>query len=176
MSNEKADKRPLTLQEDDVTASAAPMSRRAAMTAVTTVAVGAGATQLAGCFVVPARGYRQPTATVVYQPAYQTGLTDSDGGTYADQAGYGRGGAHGYNTGITDADNGSGGIQDRAGQGRGHYQHQGWTSGVTDGDSGAYADPGGNGRGTGRRGNTGFTDSDGGTYADPAGGGRGRYR
>lgn len=174
MSNGKREKS--TLSDDDFTATSAPISRRAAVTAVSTIALGASATQLAGCFVVPARGYQQPvaTTTVTYQPTYYTGLTDSDGGSYADQAGYGRGGARGVQTGISDSD--SGAYADPAGQGRGHYNHRGWTSGITDGDSGAYADPGGNGRGTARMGRTGMTDSDGGPYADPAGQGRGRYR
>lgn len=102
---------------------------------------------------------------------HATGITDSDGGAYADAAGYGRGGARGMGTGITDSD--SGPYADPVGQGRGRY---GMTSGITDSDGGPYADPAGNGRGTGRMGSTGVTDSDGGPYADPAGQGRGRWR
>lgn len=110
-----------------------------------------------------------------YGPAYgarhATGITDNDGGAYADPAGYGRGSGRGMVTGITDSD--SGPYADPAGQGRGRY---GYSSGVTDSDSGPYADPAGNGRGTARLGQTGITDSDGGPYADPPGSGRGRWR
>jgi len=73
-----------------------------------------------------------------------TGVSDSDGGAYADRAGYGR----------------SGGA--RAGG-----------SGLTDSDSGAAADPAGNGRGSGGTGAQGFSDQDSGATADPAGRGRG---
>lgn len=163
MSKEKGEKKSLT--EEEVTSTDSSMSRRAAMTAVSTIALGAGATQLAGCFITPARGYQQPT----YVATYTTGITDGDTGTYADPANQGRGGARGY-TGINDSD-----PADAAGYGRGHYGYQGWTSGLTDNDGGAYADPAGNGRGT-VRGNTGITDSDGGPYADPGGQGRGRWR
>lgn len=72
-----------------------------------------------------------------------TGVSDSDGGAYADRAGYGRSGA-------------------RAGG-----------SGLTDSDSGATADPVGNGRGSGGTGVQGITDQDSGAMADPAGQGRG---
>jgi len=110
-----------------------------------------------------------------YGPAYgqrhATGITDSDGGPYADPAGYGRGSARGMGTGITDSDQGP--YADPPGQGRGRY---GYASGITDSDSGPYADPAGNGRGTTRMGATGITDSDGGPYADPPGQGRGRWR
>ena len=68
-----------------------------------------------------------------------TGRTDSDTGSYADRAGYGR-------TGRTDSDSGSG--ADRVGYGRGTR------SGVTDSDP---SDAVGNGRG---RRATGLTDSD----------------
>jgi hypothetical protein len=172
MSNEQGKKKSLT--EEEVESSSAPVGRRAVMSAVSTLALGAGASQLAGCFIVPARG--QPQTQYTYTATYQTGITDNDQGSYADQAGYGRGGVRTVQTGLTDSDNGSNGIQDPAGYGRGHYGYQGWTSGLTDNDGGAYADPAGNGRGTARMGNTGLTDSDGGAYADPAGQGRGRYR
>ncbi len=103
---------------------------------------------------------------------YATGVTDSDGGPYADPAGHGRGQRRAVTTGITDSDGGP--YADPVGQGRGR---QGYVSGVTDSDGGPYADPAGNGRGTYRSsGYTGLTDSDGGPYADPAGNGRGRYR
>jgi hypothetical protein len=103
---------------------------------------------------------------------YATGVTDSDGGPYADPAGHGRGQRRAVVTGITDSDGGP--YADPAGQGRGR---QGYVSGVTDSDGGPYADPAGNGRGTYRGGGyTGLTDSDGGPYADPAGNGRGRWR
>ena len=73
-----------------------------------------------------------------------TGVSDSDGGAYADRAGYGR----------------SGGA--RAGG-----------SGLTDNDSGGSADPVGNGRGSGGAGAQGMSDQDSGATADPAGQGRG---
>jgi hypothetical protein len=73
-----------------------------------------------------------------------TGVSDSDGGAYADQAGYGRSG--GANTGG---------------------------SGLTDNDSGATADPVGNGRGSGGVRAQGISDQDSGAMADPAGQGRG---
>lgn len=88
-----------------------------------------------------------------------TGSTDSDTGSGADQAGYGR-------TGATDSDSGS--NSDRAGYGRG-------SSGITDSDSGSSSDPVGNGRGSSsdRAGSgRGCTDSDTGGNSDP--GGRGR--
>jgi hypothetical protein len=103
---------------------------------------------------------------------YATGITDSDGGPYADPVNHGRGQRRAMVTGITDSDGGP--YADPAGQGRGR---QGYVSGVTDSDGGPYADPAGNGRGTYRAsGYTGLTDSDGGAYADPAGQGRGRWR
>lgn len=63
----------------------------------------------------------------------RTGITDNDGGAYADQVGRGTG----Y-TGYTDSD--SGGCSDRAGHGRGN-------SGYTDSDNGGCTDPAGRGRG-----------------------------
>lgn len=53
-------------------------------------------------------------------PGWQSGITDSDGGAYADPAGNGRGtGRLGY-TGITDSDGGQ--WADQAGHGRGRYR------------------------------------------------------
>lgn len=153
-------------------------SRRSMLTTVgSAMAVGTAATMLPGCFrraVVV--GPRPAGAVVVNAPApvavYQTGVTDSDGGPYADPAGAGRGARRTVCSGVTDSDGGS--YADAAGCGRGRY---GMTSGLTDSDSGAYADPAGNGRGTARGGGyTGLTDSDGGPYADAAGQGRGRWR
>lgn len=149
----------------------------------TVVAGGAVATALAGCYrraVVV--GPRQPTAVVV-GPArgptvvvgggqrWCSGVTDSDGGPYADPGGCGRGQRRQACSGITDSDGGP--NADPGGCGRGRY---GMTSGITDSDGGPYADPAGNGRGNVRHGYTGITDSDGGPYADPAGQGRGRWR
>lgn len=143
----------------------------------TLIAGGAAAAVLPGCVVRRAGVvYTQPVAqggVVVAAPAgrYRTGVTDSDGGPYADPAGYGRGQRRSGYTGITDSDGGA--YADPSGYGRGVY---GRTTGLTDSDSGPYADPAGNGRGTARMGYTGITDSDGGPYADPAGHGRGRWR
>lgn len=50
---------------------------------------------------------------------YTSGLTDSDGGSYADPAGNGRGTARMGNTGLTDSDGGP--YADPAGRGRGRY-------------------------------------------------------
>ena len=112
-----------------------------------------------GCFGRIHRGY-----------GYATGVTDSDGGPYADPAGHGRGQRRAVVTGVTDSDGGP--YADPPGQGRGR---QGYVSGITDSDGGPYADPAGNGRGSYRAsGYTGLTDSDGGPYADAAGQGRGR--
>lgn len=135
-------------------------SRRAMLTKL---AQAAGAVAIVGvmpgCYRVRRGGY-----------GYATGVTDSDGGPYADPAGHGRGQRRVVVTGITDSDGGP--YADPAGQGRGR---QGYVSGVTDSDGGPYADPAGNGRGSYRAsGYTGLTDSDGGPYADPAGQGRGR--
>ncbi|WP_296819894.1 hypothetical protein [Brevundimonas sp.] len=103
-----------------------------------------------------------------------TGRSDSDSGSYADRANYGR-------TGITDSDpydgvgrgigSGGGGASgltdsdpvDRGGNGRGNG------TGVTDSDSGSGSDPAG-------RGYSGITESDSGSNRDRAGHGRGRPR
>ena len=119
-----------------------------------------------------------------------TGITDSDSGSYADNAGHGRGpGGNAYGqpqqprsgyTGYSDSD--SGRNADRSGEGR-----RGVRSGVTDSDP---TDPYGNGRGalnsggSGVRPNqrrpdgrcthyTGRTDSDAGAIRDPSSYGHG---
>jgi hypothetical protein len=74
----------------------------------------------------------------------QSGCTDSDSGSYSDQAGNGR-----------NCGGGGGGRR----------------SGCTDSDSGRYSDPPGNGR-CRRRQRRSCTDSDSGRYADRAGAGR----
>ncbi|AKF11701.1 hypothetical protein [Sandaracinus amylolyticus] len=190
MSDKKTDpevaKKTLTLDDADIVSERsgseepAPVTRRSMLGVIGVLAGGAAAAVLPGC-VVRRRPvvYAQapaapPGATVVVQAPqgrYRTGVTDSDGGAYADPAGYGRGQQRQAYTGLTDSDGGA--YADPAGYGRGVY---GRTSGITDSDGGPYADPAGNGRGTGRVGYTGITDSDGGPYADPAGQGRGRWR
>ena len=156
-----------TLTDDDIASGRADApedeSRRSVLTKIAG-ALGAGA----AAAVIPACHHRAYYYTGARHP---TGITDSDGGPYADQAGYGRGTARGMVTGITDSD--AGPYADPAGQGRGRY---GYASGITDSDAGPYADPPGQGRGTTRMGMTGITDSDGGPYADPPGRGRGRWR
>lgn len=141
------------------------------------VAGGAMATVMAGCYRRAVMvGPRAPQTVVVGQPQqggqrWCSGVTDSDGGAYADPGGCGRGQRRAQCSGITDSDGGA--YADPGGCGRGRV---GMTTGITDSDGGPYADPAGNGRG-GRHGSyTGITDSDGGPYADPAGQGRGRYR
>jgi hypothetical protein len=137
------------------------VSRRSVLGILGSLAAGgAAAAVVPGCFRVRARG----------AGGYVTGVTDSDGGPYADPAGNGRGVRRTAYTGITDSDGGP--YADPAGSGRGR---RGYVTGITDRDAGPYADPAGNGRGTVRHGYTGITDSDGGPYADPAGHGRGRY-
>ena len=136
------------------------VSRRSVLGILGSLAAGgAAATVLPGCFRVR-RG-----------AGYATGVTDADGGPYADPAGAGRGVRRTAYTGITDSDGGP--YADPGGYGRGRV---GYVSGVTDSDGGPYADPAGNGRGRVRHGYTGITDRDGGPYADPAGSGRGRWR
>ena len=115
------------------------LSRRSFLTTVAGTAALAGATSV---------------VTGSAQAQNYTGNTDSDTGSYADRAGYGR-------TGYTDSDGGS--NADRAGYGRG-----GGRTGITDSDSGSYADAAGNGRGS-----SGVTDSD---PNDPVGNGRGGRR
>jgi hypothetical protein len=100
-----------------------------------------------------------------------TGVSDSDGGAYADRAGYGRsGGARAGGSGLTDNDSGS--SADPAGNGRGSSGAS--AQGMSDQDSGAMADPAGRGRGArAGAGASGYTDTDSGAVADPAGRGRG---
>lgn len=154
-----------SLRDDEIVSERADApeddSRRSVL--ATLAVAGTAATLIPGCF----RRYYGPAGAA----RHATGITDSDGGPYADPAGYGRGTARGMVTGVTDSD--AGPYADPPGQGRGRY---GYSSGITDSDSGPYADPAGNGRGTTRMGYTGVTDSDGGPYADPAGHGRGRWR
>lgn len=163
---EDSEKR-LTLTDDQIASNETTVGRRSAIKALGAAVLGASATSLTGCIVTtPARPV-----------AYQSGITDGDGGRYADPAGAGRGPRRAVATGITDADSAAGGqMQDAGGYGRGHHGQAGWQSGLTDSDTGSYADPAGNGRGTGRLGYTGITDSDGGQWADQAGHGRGRWR
>lgn len=87
-----------------------------------------------------------------------TGITDQDGGFYADRAGHGRGTVR---TGITDSDEGR--NRDAVGAGRGGagrntYGRQ--RTGVTDADSGRGADAPGYGRRRTTRGPSGITDID----------------
>jgi hypothetical protein len=85
-----------------------------------------------------------------------TGVTDSDSGSHADNAGHGRGPGgnasgqpqSGPQTGVTDSD-----PTDPVGRGRGGQ------TGYSDSDSGANADPSGRGR-RGQPTQTGITDSD----------------
>ena len=85
-----------------------------------------------------------------------TGITDTDSGSYADNAGHGRGPGGNRsaqpqsNEGVTDSD-----PADLPGHGRGGY------TGYSDNDSGATADPSGRGRRRGEQApQTGITDSD----------------
>jgi hypothetical protein len=96
----------------------------------------------------------------------QSGCTDSDSGSYADQAGNGRrcGGGGRPRTGCTDSD--SGRYSDPAGRGRCRRRVR--RSGCTDSDTGRHSDPAGNGRCRRRS----CTDSDTGRYADRPGAGR----
>jgi len=178
-----ADQKKRTLEDSDIVSShdaEKEVSRRSMLGAVGTIAIGgAASTVMAGCYRRGiAVGPRTPNAIIVgpqvqyQQPQQQwaSGVTDADGGAYADPAGNGRGQQRQQCSGITDSDGGS--HADPGGCGRGRM---GMTSGMTDADGGPYADPGGNGRGTGRQGHTGITDSDGGPYADPAGSGRGHF-
>lgn len=93
------------------------VSRRSVLGILGTLgASGAAAAVLPGCFRVRRAG---GGTTVVAGGGYATGVTDSDGGPYADPAGNGRGTVrHGY-TGLTDSDGGP--YADPAGHGRGRY-------------------------------------------------------
>ncbi|WP_417482855.1 hypothetical protein [Maricaulis sp.] len=107
------------------------MSRRSFLTRVAggTVAVGAVAT-VAGATMLQRSSDADPSDSAGNA---RTGITDSDSGSYADQAGHGSG-----STGYTDSD--SGACADTGGHGRGN-------SGYTDSDSGSCSDPAGRGRG-----------------------------
>lgn len=107
------------------------ISRRSFLTRVAGGVAATGAiASVAGAAIVRGRTDADPV-----DPAGngRTGITDNDGGSYADQAGRGTG----Y-TGLTDAD--SGACADQGGHGRGN-------TGFTDADSGSCGDPGGRGRG-----------------------------
>jgi hypothetical protein len=169
-----------TLTEDDIVESAP--ARRSVLALLSATVLGGAAKALGGCIVAnpqpiqtgpqQQQGYvvqGQPQ-TVVVQGG-QTGLTDSDSGSYADPVNNGRGGPRGMQTGLTDGDSGT--YSDPVNGGRGRYGRGGAT-GLTDGDAGAGSDPVGNGRGTARLGQTGITDSDSGNWADGVGHGRGR--
>lgn len=95
------------------------VSRRSVLGILGSMAAGgAAAAVIPGCFRVRRAG---PGGTVVVagNGGYVSGVTDSDGGPYADPAGNGRGTArHGY-TGLTDSD--AGPYADPAGSGRGRY-------------------------------------------------------
>jgi hypothetical protein len=146
------------------------VTRRSVLGILGSIAAGgAAAAVIPGCFRVRRAGAYN-AGYAAGSGGYSTGVTDSDGGPYADPAGNGRGSRRTAYTGITDSDGGP--YADPAGSGRGRA---GYTTGITDSDGGPYADPAGNGRGTARHGYTGLTDSDAGPYADPAGSGRGRY-
>ncbi len=172
-----------TLDDNDIIsnradeAASAETSRRSMLGALgSVVATGAMGTVMAGCYRRAVMvGPRVPQTVVVGQQQqggrFCSGVTDSDGGAYADPGGCGRGQARAQCSGITDSDGGQ--YADPGGCGRGRV---GMTTGITDSDGGPYADPAGNGRGQRHGGYSGVTDSDGGPYADPAGQGRGRYR
>lgn len=180
--NKKPEAAPTTLTDEDIVEQAP--ARRSVLALLSATVLGGAAKALGGCIVsnpqpiqtgpVQQQGYVQAQPqTVVVQGGgtYQTGLTDSDSGSYADPVNNGRGQPRGVQTGLTDGDSGT--YSDPVGGGRGRYGRGGAT-GLTDGDSGAYADPVGNGRGTARLGQTGITDSDSGNWADGVGHGRGR--
>ncbi|MDO9015897.1 MAG: hypothetical protein Q8S73_05665 [Deltaproteobacteria bacterium] len=168
-----------TLSEDEIVEQTP--ARRSVLALLSATVLGGAAKALGGCMVSnpqpiqtgPQQGYvvqGQPQ-TVVVQGGQQSGLTDSDSGSYADPVNNGRGGPRGVQTGLTDGDSGT--YSDPVNGGRGHYGRGGAT-GLTDGDAGAGSDPVGNGRGTARLGQTGITDSDTGQWADGVGHGRGR--
>lgn len=165
-------KTPKTLTDADIVsarpddASDPALGRRSVLNVLGTLAAGGAAgTVMAGCWP------RVRYGAAARAGGWASGVTDADGGPYADPAGNGRGSRRTGYTGVTDSDGGP--YADPAGSGRGRV---GYVSGITDSDGGPYADPAGNGRGRHGGGYTGVTDSDGGPYADPAGSGRGRYR
>ena len=111
------------------------MSRRSFLGSVGGVgALGAGLL-VTGCATQQGPGY--------------TGITDADGGRYADRAGHGRGGQRPARSGVTDAD-----PWDPAGNGRGRAPRSGQTTGgrrgtCTDADTNMSplgTDPAGRGR------------------------------
>ncbi len=141
--------------------------------------VSGGALFGAGTLLLGARAARAQTGPY-------TGITDTDSGAHADNAGHGRGpGGNAWGqpaqpqqnyTGCSDSDSGNG--ADPSGGGRRCRQQQ---SGLTDSDP---SDPYGQGRGTSVRANrrrndgrcvhhTGRTDSDSGLQRDPSGYGHG---
>ena len=144
-STKKSEVVATSLSEDEIVEQAP--GRRSVLALLSATVLGGAAKALGGCIVSnpqPVQTGPQPQAVVVQGGGgYQTGLTDSDSGSYADPVNNGRGGYRGVVTGLTD------------------------------GDSGSWSDPVGNGRGTARFSNTGITDGDSGSWADPVGGGRG---
>jgi hypothetical protein len=172
----KSEVAPTSLSEDEIVEQA--QGRRSVLALLSATVLGGAAKALGGCIVANPQpiqtGPQQPQAVVVQGGGgggYQTGLTDSDSGSYADPVNNGRGAPRGMQTGLTDGDSGT--YSDPVNGGRGRYGRGGAT-GLTDGDAGSYADPVGNGRGTARLGQTGITDSDSGNWADGVGHGRGR--
>lgn len=151
--------------------------RRSVLALLSATVLGGAAKALGGCIVANPQPIQtgpqpQPQNVVVQGGAgYQTGLTDSDSGSYADPVNNGRGGPRNMQTGLTDGDSGT--YSDPVNGGRGRYGRGGAT-GLTDGDAGNNSDPVGNGRGTARLGQTGITDADSGNWADGVGHGRGR--
>ena len=83
MSKKPVTQSKITLTAEQISSETTPVGRRTAMKALGATVLGAGATSVAGCFITPAR------------PMTQSGVTDSDGGQYADPVGGGRGAARG---------------------------------------------------------------------------------
>jgi hypothetical protein len=174
--SKKPDAAGTTLSDDDIVEHAP--ARRSVLALLSATVLGGAAKALGGCIVanpqpIQTGPVQQQPQTVVVQGGYQTGLTDSDSGSYADPVNNGRGQPRGVQTGLTDGDSGT--YSDPVNGGRGTYG-RGAATGLTDGDSGTYSDPVGNGRGTARLGNTGITDSDSGNWADGVGHGRGHRK
>lgn len=164
-----------SLTEDEIVEQSP--GRRSVLALLSATVLGGAAKALGGCIVANPQpiqtGPQQQPQNVVVQGGggYQTGLTDSDSGSYADPVNNGRGGPRNMQTGLTDGDSGT--YSDPVNGGRGRYGRGGAT-GLTDGDAGSNSDPVGNGRGTARLGQTGITDADSGNWADGVGHGRGR--
>ena len=117
---------PTTVTDDEIVTSP-DGGRRGVLQALSVAVVGAAAKALTGCVVAqpqptvqtqPTYAVAQPTQVV--QGGYSTGLTDSDGGPYADPVGNGRGTARLGNTGLTDNDGGP--YADPVGHGRGRWR------------------------------------------------------